>query len=198
MSRQLRAERATAETRVAVDLRWPAAPGSSPPEVDTGLPFLDHLLRATLLHGGLDGRLLARGDLEVDGHHLIEDVGRTLGLALDRALGERRGIARFGWALVPMDDALVRVALDLGGRGYLGWRLHLPPRSFGAYHTEAAVEFFRGLADCGRLTLHVDGLSGENAHHLLEAAHKALGLALAQALAPRSHAAIPSTKGVLA
>lgn len=197
MTWHLAAERATAETRVAVDLRWPAAPGAAAPEVTTGLPFLDHLLAATLLHGGFAGRLEARGDLEVDGHHLIEDVGRALGLALDRALGERRGLARFGWALVPMDDALVRVALDLSGRGYLGWRLPLPARAFGAYHTEAAVEFFRGLADCGRLTLHVDRLAGEGAHHLLEAAHKALGLALAQALAPRG-AGVPSTKGVLA
>ncbi|GAB6876315.1 imidazoleglycerol-phosphate dehydratase [Thermaerobacter litoralis] len=164
--------------------------------IDTGLPFFDHLLAAWSVHGGVGLDLVARGDLEVDGHHTVEDTGICLGRALRQAAGDYGTVARFGAAYVPMDEALARVVVDASGRPYLVWAVEVPARSFGAFHTELAEEFWRAVAMEARLTLHVDLLRGRNAHHGLEAIWKAAGRALAQALARRPGGPL-STKGVL-
>lgn len=188
--------RKTVETDVAVRL---GLDGEGRSDIDTGIPFFNHLLTAFACHGRFDLRVRAAGDLDVDGHHTVEDVGWTLGGALAEALGDRRGIRRFGWALVPMDESLARVALDLSGRPYLAYSAELVPRAFGAFHSDLAPEFWRALANGGGVTLHVALLSGGDAHHALEAIWKAAGLALGQAAArgPRV-AGVPSTKGTLA
>jgi len=195
LSRRGEAERSTRETRVraAVDLD-----GTGQARVDTGMPFFDHLLDAFARHGLLDLEVAARGDLDVEGHHTAEDVGLVLGQALRRALGDRAGIRRFGWACLPMDETLVLAALDLSGRPYLAWEVAVPARAFGAFHTELAVEFWRALVNQAGITLHVRLLAGGNSHHVLEAVWKAVGRALALAAErdPRV-AGPPSTKGVL-
>ncbi len=202
-----RAERRTAETEVAVT--W-TLEGRGRRRVETGLPFFDHLLGAFTLHGSFDLEVRARGDLEVEAHHTVEDVGIVMGRALRAAVGDGAGIARFGWACLPMDEALVLVSLDLSGRPYLAWDVELAPRDLGGFHTELAVEFWRALCNHAGLTLHVRRLAGVNTHHLLEIAWKAAGRALAQAVArpgpgsgpaaaegPGGGEAVPSTKGLL-
>lgn len=188
-------DRETAETSVHVSLHLD---GTGKAEVETGIGFLDHMLNHVIRHALFDGVVQARGDLHVDAHHTVEDVGICIGLALQRALGDKRGIERYGHAIVPMDDALVMVAVDLSGRAYLHCDLQLPPVMFGQMPAELVQEFLRALAFQVPMNLHVRQLAGHNAHHIAEATFKALGRALADAVRYRSReSGVPSTKGVL-
>lgn len=191
--RRASVRRATKETRVEVDLDLDAA---GPVDAQTGLPFLDHMLAAFGLTARVALRIAANGDLEVDDHHTVEDVALALGRALREALGERRGIARFGEASVPLDEALVRVVLDLSGRPWPEVRLPFVRERIGTVSTENLTHFLRTFASSGAMALHVDLVRGENDHHKAEAAFKATGLALRRAIA-RDGDLVPSTKGVL-
>jgi imidazoleglycerol phosphate dehydratase HisB len=188
-------ERSTRETeiRVALDLD-----GNREVEVRTGLGFLDHMITALAFHAGWDLRLECDGDLEVDDHHTVEDCALALGEAVDLALGERQGIARFGWAYAPLDEALARVVVDLSGRPVSRVDLGLERERIGAVAGENLEHFFHSLAVRLRAALHVDLLRGDNDHHRAEAAFKAAALALRGALAIVDDAGTPSTKGVLA
>ncbi|MDI9497038.1 MAG: imidazoleglycerol-phosphate dehydratase HisB [Bacillota bacterium] len=185
--------RQTAETCISVQIELDR---SEPVRIATGIPFFDHMLNQIARHGRFGLVLEAEGDLEVDCHHTVEDCGLALGAALDEALGERRGIARYATAHVPMDEALVRVVLDLSGRPFLHANLPLAVERIGSFETETLVEFLRALTVTGRLTLHADFLHGVNAHHLVEALFKALGRALRDAVRLEGDW-LPSTKGVL-
>jgi len=190
------ARRATRETDVAVRL---CLDGSGEVRADTGLGPLDHLLTALAVHAGFDLEVGAEGDLEVDAHHLVEDVGIVFGRALGRALGDRRGIRRFGWALLPMDESLVEVAVDISGRPRVVDGLDgLQGRCMGALPADVVPEFLWGLATAARLTLHIEVRRAGSVHHVLEALFKGLGRALSQAAAgdPRRGDAVPSSKGV--
>lgn len=181
------------ELRVVLDLD-----GSGRALVATGVPFLDHMLRALAQHARLDLEIGARGDLEIDDHHTVEDTALALGDALARALGEKRSIRRFGSAFAPLDEALARAVVDLSGRPCARVRLRLVRERLGTLSCENAGHFFRSLATAARLTLHLDVLRGENDHHKLEAALKAFALALREAIALDGRAdGIPSTKGTL-
>ena len=177
-------ERKTKETEIRVDL---ALDGAGRVEVATGLGFLDHMLTALAFHAGWDLSLSCRGDLEVDDHHTVED----------RALGDRSAITRFGWAIVPMDEALARAAVDLSGRPCAVVDLGLRRESIGQVATENLAHFLRSLATAARSALHVDVLRGDNDHHRAEAAFKATARALGQAVAAAGRQGVPSTKGVL-
>ncbi len=189
-------ERCTSETSIELTLNLD---GSGEHCIETGVPFFDHMLNALSKHGRFDLTIKAAGDLEVDAHHTVEDVGIVLGKALDEALGERRGITRFGEALVPMDEALVLAAVDISGRGQLHWDAPLPIEFIGTFDSSLMKEFLIALAQNAGITLHVRKLAGENAHHIIEAAAKATARALAQAVAldARAPESVPSTKGTL-
>ena len=193
-ARTARVERTTKETRItcALDLD-----GRGAIEVETGLGFLDHMLGALAKHAGLDLRLRCEGDLEVDDHHTSEDCGLALGEALDRALGERRGIARFGHAYAPLDEALARAVVDLSGRPFPAVELHLHRERLGEVSTEMLPHVLESFATAARMTLHVQVLRGTNDHHKCEAAFKATALALRHALLRTGGDDVPSTKGVL-
>lgn len=178
------------EARVNVDSRGPG-------RVQTGLPFLDHMIGAATFHGGMTLDLRARGDLEVDDHHTVEDCGLAFGAALRGALGERRGIRRFGYAYAPLDEALARAVVDLSGRPFAAVDLGLRREMLGTVATENLSHFFASVATAARLTLHLDVIRGDNDHHRAEAAFKAFGLALSEAVGRRAAAGIPSTKGIL-
>ncbi len=188
--------RATAETdiRLTLDLD-----GAGKAEVATGIGFLDHMLTALARHALFDLAVAAKGDLHVDCHHTTEDVGIVLGRALAQALGEKRGITRFGHAIVPMDDALAEAAVDLSGRPFLAWSVAFRQPSIGTMDTELFEEFFRAFAFNAALNLHVTAKAGSNAHHVAEACFKATARALRMAVAPdpRLGDAVPSTKGTL-
>ena len=188
--------RRTAETDIAVTLSLDGAGAS---EVDTGIGFLDHMLTAFARHAMLDLAVRARGDLHIDFHHTAEDVGIVLGQALAQAVGDKRGIRRYGQALLPMDEALVEAALDLSGRPFLAWDVAFERDKVGLMDTELFEEFFRAFAMNGLLTLHVTRRAGRNAHHVAEAAFKAVARALRTAVEPdpRAPGVIPSTKGSL-
>lgn len=191
--RQARLERATAETRVALTLSLEG--GET--RIATGLAFFDHMLHQLAKHGGFGLVLEARGDLPVDSHHLVEDVGLCLGDALREALGERRGIARFGEAHVPMDETLARVVVDLSGRPYTVFEAGLPSLVLGdGFQTEMVREFFLAFATRGAFNLHASVLYGLNTHHKIEALFKALALALKRAVRMEGDG-LPSTKGTL-
>lgn len=191
--RQARLERATAETRVALTLSLEG--GET--RIATGLAFFDHMLHQLAKHGGFGLVLEARGDLPVDSHHLVEDVGLCLGDALREALGERRGIARFGEAHVPMDETLARVVVDLSGRPYTVFEAGLPSLVLGdGFQTEMVREFFFAFATRGAFNLHASVLYGLNTHHKIEALFKALALALKRAVRMEGDG-LPSTKGTL-
>ena len=187
--------RETRETLIEVRLDLD---GRGTTELSTGIGFLDHLLEAVGRHGLLDLQVRASGDLHVDCHHTVEDMGIVLGQALSMALGERRGIRRYGEATVPMDEALVQVVLDLSGRPYFAHDLRLSSERVGTFEVETAVELLRALATTGGFNLHVRQLAGENTHHVLEATFKALARALdaATRLDGRQEG-VPSTKGLL-
>ena len=192
--RTARIERATAETAITAEL---ALDGRGEATVDTGIGFLDHMLTALARHGRFDLALEARGDLEIDDHHTVEDCALTLGRAFDEALGDRAGIRRFGNAYAPLDEALARVVVDLSGRPFAAVDLGLRRERLGELSSENLPHFLQSLATAARLTLHVDLLRGANDHHRAEAAFKALALALRQAVARSGFDEVPSTKGTL-
>ena len=190
-----RIERKTNETDISLELRLD---GSGAAEISTGIGFFDHMLNHVARHGLLDLEVRASGDLHVDDHHTVEDVGIALGKAIDQALGDRASIVRYGHAVVPMDEALVLCALDISGRGLCICDLQLPPVRIGEYSAEMTPEFFRAVAHNAGITLHVKQISGANAHHIVEGAFKAFGRALAQAVSTSDRVqGIPSTKGTL-
>jgi imidazoleglycerol-phosphate dehydratase len=194
--RQATITRATAETEIAVTV---ALDGTGRAAIATGVGFFDHMLDQLARHSLIDIDLKATGDLHIDDHHTVEDCGIALGQALARALGDKRGIRRYGSCHLAMDDALVRAALDLSGRPFLVWEVAFPTAKIGGFDTELVREFFQALSTHGGITLHVDGLRGVNSHHIAEAAFKAVAQALRAAVEPdpRRGDAIPSTKGAL-
>jgi imidazoleglycerol-phosphate dehydratase len=186
-------ERKTAETSIRVSINLD---GSGQYSVKTPLPFLSHMIEQLARHGGFDLEVEALGDIEIDGHHTTEDLGIVLGKAVLQALGDRKGIVRYGSATLPMDEALVRVALDLSGRPFFVWRLDLPKAKIGTFDSELAEVFFEAFARAGQANLHIHKLEGQNLHHLIEISFKAFAKALRQAssLDPRA-VGVPSTKG---
>lgn len=188
--------RKTAETEIVVDIDLD---GSGSYDNQTGVGFFDHMLDQLARHSLIDMTIRATGDLHIDDHHTVEDTGIALGQALSQALDDKRGIRRYGACLLPMDDALVRAALDLSGRPYLVWNVDLPTQQIGRFDCELVREFFQAFATHGGITLHVDALHGINSHHIAEAAFKAMARALRDAVEtdPRKADAIPSTKGAL-
>ena len=188
--------RKTTETEIDVRIRLD---GEGRYSVSTGVGFLDHMLEQLARHGLVDLELAAKGDLHIDAHHTTEDTGIAVGQAVSSALGDRKGIRRYGHAYVPMDEALVRVALDLSNRPYLIWRVDLPAQKLGSMDTELFREWFQAFAQHAGATLHVECLYGTNTHHIVEACYKALARALCAAVEidPRRSDAVPSTKGSL-
>jgi len=194
-TRSSQAHRRTKETDVRVTL---ALDGAGESRIDTGLPFLDHMLELFARHGLFDLEVKCEGDLEIDDHHSVEDIAITLGQALKEALGDKRGIQRFGEAIVPMDEALVRSVVDLSGRFYLVYEVQTRRQTIGNFSVELAEHFWRSLAEAAKFNLHIDCLRGRNTHHMLEGSFKATARALRQAVAhdPRIKG-VPSTKGSL-
>jgi len=187
--------RKTSETDIVVELNLD---GAGSVDVATGVPFFDHMLSALGRHGLLDLTVKAQGDLEVDAHHTVEDVGICIGQAIADALADKVGIRRFGSALVPMDEALLAAAIDISGRGQLTYAVELPIELIGTFDTTLAKEFLVALATNAGLTLHVHKLAGDNAHHIIEAAFKAVARALYEAVAIDERVTgVPSTKGSL-
>ncbi|NLP36447.1 MAG: imidazoleglycerol-phosphate dehydratase HisB [Firmicutes bacterium] len=187
--------RKTGETEIELSVN---IDGAGEARLSCGLPFFEHMLNIFCRHGFFDLTLNAVGDLEVDGHHLVEDVGLVLGEAFRQALGDKAGIRRYGSVILPMDDALVLVAVDLSGRPFLAFDLPLPAVRLGTFDTELVEEFFRAFVSRAQCTLHVKLLDGRNTHHIIEALFKALARALDQAVTRDERlSGIPSTKGVL-
>ncbi|WP_207485392.1 imidazoleglycerol-phosphate dehydratase HisB [Arenibaculum pallidiluteum] len=195
-ARRAKLERATTETRIAVELDLD---GAGAYDVKTGVGFLDHMLEQLSRHGLIDLRVRAEGDLHIDFHHTTEDSGIAIGTAISQALGDRRGIRRYGDALIPMDETLTRVAIDLSNRPYLVWKVAFTRDKIGEMDTELFREWFQAFAVAAGATLHVETLYGENNHHIVESCFKALARALRAAVEidPRKADAVPSTKGVL-
>jgi imidazoleglycerol-phosphate dehydratase len=194
-TRSARVERRTRETQVAVEL---ALDGEGRAEVSTGVPFLDHMLESFARHGFFDLKLDARGDLHIDEHHTVEDVGIVLGRAFRQALGDRSGIRRFGSAVVPLDEALCEAVVDISGRVFLAYNVPIQQERVGAFQTELVHDFMKGLSDEVGMNLHLNLRAGRNPHHVIEAAFKALARAMDQATAvePRLRGVL-STKGTL-
>ena len=188
--------RKTAETEIEVSIDLD---GTGSYDNKTGVGFFDHMLDQLSRHSLIDMTIRAKGDYHIDDHHTVEDTGIALGQALVQALGDKRGIRRYGACLLPMDDSLVRAALDLSARPFLIWNVDLPTEKIGSFDTELVREFFQALSTHGGITLHVDQLHGVNSHHIAEAAFKAVARALREAVEPdpRKGDAIPSTKGML-
>lgn len=189
-------ERNTRETRIAIQLDLD---GNGQAELDTGLPFFEHMLDQVARHGRLDLNLRAQGDLEIDAHHTVEDVGITLGQAVAQAVGDKKGIFRYGYAYVPLDEALSRVVIDFSGRPGLEFRVQFPRARVGDFDVDLIHEFFQGFVNHAHVTLHIDSLSGSNSHHIAETVFKAFGRAVRIAVTPdpRMEGEIPSTKGSL-
>jgi len=188
--------RKTAETDISVEIDLD---GNGSYDNRTGVGFLDHMLDQLARHALVDMTVRCKGDLHIDDHHTVEDVGIAVGQALAQGLGDKRGIRRYGACLLPMDDALLRCALDLSGRPYLVWNVDMPTDKIGAFDTELVREFFQAIVTHGQITLHMDMIHGINSHHIAEAAFKAMARALREAIEtdPRKGDAIPSTKGSL-
>lgn len=198
MARSAERSRETRETRIELRLELD---GKGEADVQTGIGFFDHMLDALARHGMFDLYVRCEGDLHIDGHHTVEDVGITLGAAFNEAVGDKRGIVRYADATVPLDEALVRAVVDVSGRPYLHFNVPLPeaqPR-IGDFDAALSAEFWRGFAMEARVTMHLDGIRGENAHHIVEATFKAAARALdiATSLDARRSSSVPSTKGVL-
>lgn len=195
-ARMAQVTRTTKETDITITLNLD---GTGAAEVDTGVAFFDHMLDAFARHGLFDLAVRARGDIEVSAHHTVEDVGIVLGQAVSQALGDKRGIARFGTAFVPMDEALLQASLDVSGRGQLHYAVDVPLEVLGTFNTPLAKEFFIAFAQNAGITLHLRSHAGENSHHIVEAAFKAVGRALCDAtrINPRVEGELPSTKGAL-
>ena len=195
MTRTADIDRSTKETQIRLSL---ALDGDGHGERETGVGFLDHMLDLLARHGRFDLDVKGSGDLETGGHHTVEDVGICFGQALDQALADRRGIVRYGHALVPMDEALATCAIDISGRPFVAWNAGLPSGAIGDFDHELAEEFFRAVANSAKLTLHLRVEAGTNAHHMIEAAFKAFARALRQAVAiDPTETGVPSTKGTL-
>jgi imidazoleglycerol-phosphate dehydratase len=196
LSRTATVSRKTGETNVSVTI---ALDGTGKCQVNTGIPFLDHMLHQIASHGLFDLEIEATGDLHIDDHHTNEDVGITLGMALAKALGDRKGIVRFGHFVAPLDEALVQVALDFSGRPHLSYGLEIPTQRVGTYDTQLVREFFVAIINHAQMTLHIRQLDGINSHHIIEATFKAFARAMRMATevdVRRAHE-IPSSKGVL-
>jgi imidazoleglycerol-phosphate dehydratase len=188
--------RQTSETRVEVTL---GLDGCGSAGLETGIPFLDHMLDQVVRHGMLDLRVKASGDLHIDAHHSVEDIGICLGQALVRAVGDKMGIRRYGHAYVPLDETLARAVVDVSGRPSLEYHVHFPRARIGAFDVDLVREFFQGFVNHAQVTVHIDVMRGRNAHHIAEAVFKAFGRALRMAveLDPLMRGALPSTKGSL-
>jgi len=186
--------RKTRETEInlTVDLN-----GTGAFRIQTGLPFFEHMLQLFAKHASFDLEIAAQGDLAVDGHHTVEDAGICLGRAIKEALGGKQGIKRYGSAIIPMDEALALVAVDLSGRGFLAFDAPMPAQRVGDFETELVEEFLRAMAMNGEFNLHVRLLAGKNTHHIIESIFKALGHSLREAVAASGMSGIPTTKGVL-
>jgi len=195
-TRAAKADRRTAETQIALSVN---VDGTGKSALATGIPFLDHMLDQVARHGMLDLDIQAKGDLQVDAHHTVEDIGITLGQAVARAVGDKKGIRRYGHAYVPLDEALSRVVIDFSGRPGLEYHVQFKRALIGEFDVDLVHEFFQGFANHAQVTLHIDNLRGDNAHHQCETMFKAFARALRMALEPdpRSADAIPSTKGTL-
>ncbi|MEL0151667.1 MAG: imidazoleglycerol-phosphate dehydratase HisB [Halieaceae bacterium] len=195
-ARSATVSRDTLETQITVSV---CLDGTGKAEFDTGLPFLEHMLDQIARHGMIDLDIKANGDLHIDAHHTVEDIGITLGQALAKAIGDRRGILRYGHAYVPLDEALSRVVIDFSGRPSLHYNVPFTRASVGDFDVDLFSEFFHGLVNHAQLTLHIDNLKGENSHHQAETVFKAFGRALRMAVSAdeRAPSAMPSTKGVL-
>lgn len=195
-ARTARIERATLETRISVELNLD---GSGASRLATGLPFFDHMLDQIARHGAIDLAIAAQGDLAVDAHHTVEDVGIALGQALAQAMGDKKGISRYGHAYVPLDEALSRVVIDFSGRPGLEYAVDYPRARIGDFDVDLIREFFQGVVNHAQATVHIDNLKGRNAHHIAETVFKAFGRALRHAAAfdERQAQVIPSTKGSL-
>ena len=196
MSRQATVERNTLETRItaSVDLD-----GTGTAQFHTGVAFLEHMLDQIARHGLIDLDIRADGDLHIDAHHTVEDIGITLGQAIAKAVGDKKGIRRYGHAYVPLDEALSRVVLDFSGRPGLEFHAQFPRSAVGEFDTDLFYEFFQGFVNHAQITLHIDNLRGRNSHHIAETIFKAFGRALRMALEadPRMAGTVPSTKGSL-
>jgi imidazoleglycerol-phosphate dehydratase len=195
-TRAAKADRRTAETQIALSVN---VDGTGRAALATGIPFLDHMLDQVARHGMLDLDIQAKGDLQVDAHHTVEDIGITLGQAVARAVGDKKGIRRYGHAYVPLDEALSRVVIDFSGRPGLEYHVQFKRALIGEFDVDLVHEFFQGFANHAQVTLHIDNLRGDNAHHQCETMFKAFARALRMALEPdpRSAGALPSTKGTL-
>jgi len=194
--REATVSRDTLETQITVSV---CLDGSGKSEFDTGLPFLEHMLDQIARHGMIDLAVKANGDLHIDAHHTVEDIGITLGQALAEAVGDRRGILRYGHAYVPLDEALSRVVVDFSGRPSLHYTVPFTRAAVGDFDVDLFSEFFHGLVNHAQLTLHIDNLKGDNSHHQAETVFKVFGRALRMAVSAdeRAPSAMPSTKGVL-
>jgi imidazoleglycerol-phosphate dehydratase len=195
-ARTARIERKTAETNIVVEL---GLDGGGRAQLATGVPFLDHMLDQVARHGMIDLTVQATGDLHIDAHHTVEDIGITLGQAFKAAIGDKKGVVRYGHAYVPLDEALSRAVIDLSGRPGLTFEVPFTRAMIGTFDVDLAHEFFQGFVNHALVTLHIDNLRGDNAHHQCETVFKAFGRALrmACALDPKVGASIPSTKGSL-
>ena len=196
MERKAKIERKTKETDIKLRLNLD---GKGLSEIDSGIPFIDHMLSLMAAHGFMDIHLSASGDTEIDDHHTVEDMGICLGMAINQALGKKKGIRRYGEATVPMDEVLSRVAIDISNRPFLAYRVSLAETKTGKFDVSLIKEFFRALVNYSGITMHVDLISGDDAHHIAESIFKAFGRALDQAVGveDRLESAIPSTKGIL-
>ncbi|MES9868475.1 MAG: imidazoleglycerol-phosphate dehydratase HisB [Sedimenticola sp.] len=196
MQRTAEIERNTLETQIKVAINLD---GTGTSNLETGMPFLEHMLDQVARHGMIDLDIKAKGDLHIDGHHTAEDIGIALGQAMEQAVGDKKGIRRYGHAYVPLDEALARVVIDFSGRPGLEFGVEFTRASIGDFDTELFYEFFQGFINHAKVTLHIDSLRGRNAHHIAETVFKAFGRALRMALEedPRMAGILPSTKGAL-
>jgi imidazoleglycerol-phosphate dehydratase len=196
MSRTASVQRDTLETQISVEINLD---GHGQCQLDTGIPFLEHMLEQISRHGQIDLNIKANGDLHIDAHHTVEDIGITLGQAFAKAVSDKKGIQRYGHAYVPLDEALSRVVLDLSGRPGLVFEVEFGSQSIGTFETDLFYEFFQGFCNHALITLHIDNIRGRNSHHIIETIFKAFGKALRIAVSIDQHIAdqIPSTKGSL-
>jgi imidazoleglycerol-phosphate dehydratase len=194
--RQVDVTRNTSETKIQIALNLD---GTGKAELASGVPFLDHMLDQIARHGMIDLKVVAKGDTHIDDHHTVEDVGITLGQAIAKAVGDKAGITRYGYAYVPLDETLSRVVIDFSGRPGLEFHVPFTRARVGDFDVDLSIEFFRGFVNHAGVTLHIDNLRGVNAHHQIETVFKAFGRALRMALTPDPRAAgqVPSTKGSL-
>lgn len=194
--RQASVERNTLETQIQVKVNLD---GTGECKLDTGVPFLEHMLEQVARHGLIDIEIAAKGDLHIDAHHTVEDIGITLGQAITQAVGDRKGIVRYGHAFVPLDEALSRVVIDFSGRPGLEYHAEYPRNMVGEFDVDLLHEFFQGFVNHANVTLHIDSLRGANSHHIAETIFKAFGRAVRMALThdPRMQGVMPSTKGSL-